>query len=321
MRITSGLLAAVAALLLWAGPAAAGKTGPVNFLYAGSGDLDTLRALLQRPDIGGVQIVYSWRSLEPGKDRYDFSAIERDLAVTDALGKELFIQIQDRFFSIEARNVPDYLMAEPRYGGGLAAQSDNAGEGQPAGHGWVAMQWNTAVRERYQALLRALAERFDGRVYGVNLPETAVDIDLKGDRTGFTCDGYFDAEMQNLAAARAVFTRSHVVQYVNFWPCEWDNDHDYMGRLFAYAAEHGVGLGGPDIVPYRKGQMKNSYPFFNRYKGKVNLVAMAVQEPTLTYRNPKTGKRFTKDEFVRFASDYLGADLIFWSAASPWLRN
>jgi hypothetical protein len=67
--------------------------------------------------------------------------------------------------------------------------------------------------------------------------------------------------------------------------------------------------------------MKNSYPFFNRYKGKLALVAMAVQEPTLTYRNPKTGKRFTRDEFVRFASDYLGADVIFWSTASPWLRH
>ncbi|MGK9236335.1 hypothetical protein KXS07_31425 [Inquilinus limosus] len=67
--------------------------------------------------------------------------------------------------------------------------------------------------------------------------------------------------------------------------------------------------------------MKNSYPFFNRYKGRLAFVAMAVREPTLTYNNPKSGRPFTKDEFVSFAGDYLGADLIFWSASAPWLRN
>lgn len=68
--------------------------------------------------------------------------------------------------------------------------------------------------------------------------------------------------------------------------------------------------------------MKNSYPFFNQYKSKLALVAMAVQEPTLTYKNPETGKPFSKEEFVQFAEDYLGADIIFWSTTSPgWLIN
>ncbi|WP_246225916.1 hypothetical protein [Chelativorans xinjiangense] len=322
MRISTSIGAVAAVLAALCGPASAGSgDAPANFLYTSSGSLEELRPVLERPDIDGVQIVYNWKSLEPSMGQYDFSAIEGDLAVADKLGKKLFIQVQDRFFSVEARNVPTYLTTEPQYGGGLVAQVDNAGEGQPVGHGWVAMQWNPAVRGRFQALIEALAETFDGRVFGVNLSETAADIDMKGDRTGFTCDAYFEAEMDNLAAAWAAFTESHVVQYVNFWPCEWANDHDYMGRLFEYAAGHGVGLGGPDIVPYRKGQMKNAYPFFNRYKGKLGLVAMAVQEPTLIYTNPKTGRPFTKDEFVSFASDYLGADVIFWSAESPWLKG
>ena len=47
---------------------------------------------------------------------------------------------------------------------------------------------------------------------------------------------------------------------------------------------------------------------------------MAVQEPTLTYRNPKTRKPFTREEFARYAGDYLGADIIFWSVEAPWLK-
>lgn len=292
-----------------------------NFVYTGSGDLEAAKPILARDDIGGAQIVYNWRMLEPEKGKYDFSRIEADLALVEGEGKKLFIQVQDRFFSPKARNIPDYLLDDPLYGGGLAPQFDNPGEGKVIGSGWVAMQWNPAVRERYQALLAALAERFDGRVYGVNLPETAIDLDEKNPPEGFSCDVYFAGEMENLAFARKAFSKSTVVQYVNFWPCEWENDHNYMGRIFEYAAANDIGLGGPDVIPYRKGQMKNSYPFFNKYKGKLSRVAMAVQEPTLTYKNPKTGKRFTKDEFVGFADDYLGADLIFWSTSSPWLKQ
>lgn len=292
---------------------------PRHFIYTSSGELTAAQPLLARSDIEGAQIVYSWRALEPTKGHYDFSAIERDLKTLQASGKQLFIQLQDRFFEPEARYVPDYLMQDPAYHGGLAPQFDNPGEGKPVGSGWVARQWDPAVRARYQALLAALARQFDGRVYGVNLPETAIDPDEKRPPEGFTCDRYFEGEMDNLAAARRLFTRSHLVQYVNFWPCEWDNDHDYMGRLFAFAHANRIGLGGPDIVPHRKAQMKNAYPLFHRYKGKLPLVAMAVQEPTLTYTNPASGKPFTKKEFVAFADDYLGADIIFWSTSSPWL--
>lgn len=67
--------------------------------------------------------------------------------------------------------------------------------------------------------------------------------------------------------------------------------------------------------------MNNSYTFLNKYKGKLPLVAMAVQEPTLTYTNPTTKKKFTRGEFVDFAENYLGVNIIFWSASAPWLKS
>lgn len=291
-----------------------------HFLYTGSDELTKIEPLLQRSDIEGVQTVYSWKSLEPEPGRYDFSGIERDLAYLQQRKKQLFVQVQDRFFLPTARHIPSYLLTDPAYGGGLVRQSDDS-EVNPGGSGWVAQQWNPALRQRFQALLTALAKQFDGRILGINLPETAIDIDRKRDKTRFSCDGYFNATLENMRFARQQFHRSAVVQYVNFWPCEWDNDHQYMSRTFATAAQEGIGLGGPDIVPWKKAQMKNAYPFFHQYKGKLPLVAMAVQEPTLRYVNPKTGKPFTRDQFVSFAKDYLGVDVIFWSVDSPWLRR
>ena len=290
-----------------------------NFVYTSAGGLPGAKRLLARHDISGVQVVYNWKLLEVSKDRYDFSKVENDLAFVKSLGKKMFIQVQDRFFSPEAKYVPNYLLSDPAYGGGIVPQMDNPGENKQPVLGWVAQQWNPSVRHRFQKLLQALAEKFDGRVYGINLPETAIDIDAKR-APGFTCGKYFKAEMENIAFARRVIKRSYVVQYVNFWPCEWNGDRDYMGRLFDFAARNNVGLGGPDIVPDNKAQMHNSYPLFFKYKGKLSLVAMAVQEPTLTYRNPKTGKPYSREEFENFGRSYLGANIIFWSVLSPWLK-
>ncbi|CAE14921.1 MULTISPECIES: hypothetical protein [Photorhabdus] len=94
-----------------------------------------------------------------------------------------------------------------------------------------------------------------------------------------------------------------------------------MSRFFNFASKNKIGLDGPDIVPYQSAQMKNTYPFFNRYKGKLDLVAMAVQEPTLTYTNPKTKKAFTQEEFTNFAENDLGANIIFWSTTTPRLKQ
>ncbi|MDC8104106.1 hypothetical protein MTQ00_06085 [Chryseobacterium sp. B21-037] len=292
-----------------------------NYIYTSSGDLHDLEKKIRSKEIGGVQIVYNWKSLEKEKDVYDFSRIENDLNFLSQLDRKLFIQLQDRFFEPEARYVPDYILKDKEYKGGLVPQYDNPGENKPVGNGWVTQQWNPEVQKRFQKLMGALAEKFDGRIQGINLPETSIDIEMKKDKTGFSCDRYFQAEIDNLKFAKEVFKKSNVLQYVNFFPCEWENDHQYMSRLFKFAKENNVGLGGPDIVPNKNAQMKNSYPFFNQYKGQLSLVAMAVQEPTLTYKNPKTKKPFTKEEFVEYAGNYLGVDIIFWSVETPWIRE
>jgi hypothetical protein len=214
------------------------------------------------------------------------------------------------------------MLDEPEYGGGLTRQFENSRPGEtPVAKGWIARQWDPEVRARFQALLAALAERFDGRIAGVVLTETAATVDRSTPPEGFDCDSYYAAETQNILFARRAFKRSHVVQYVNFWPCGWNNARGYMSRFFELAAANGIGVGGPDIVPYALGQMRNSYPFIRAYRDRVPIVAMAVQEPTLEYLNPQTGRRFTREEFEAFAVDYLGADVIFWSKDAPWLRS
>lgn len=297
---------------------------PTNYLFLDADDASDHRALLARSDIAGGQIIYPWRQLEPEKDRYDFSKLERDLAVTQCLHKKLFIIIGDRTFSLQWRGLPDYLSNDPVYQGGIVYQYDYPGaapDPNQVANGQVAMQWIPAVRQRFQKLLAMLAKRFDGSIAGIELGETAMDANLKEGEKGFTCDNYFDAEMENIAAARKSFRKSDVVMAANFWPCEWNDSHHYMSRAFAYAAANRIAVGGPDILPFNKAHMANAYRFLHDYRGRLKLVAMAVQEPTLEYVNPDTGKPFTKDEFVSFGRDYLGVDIIFWAYIAPWLKD
>ena len=308
-----------AAMLFITVPACAWPASkPRDFVYLGQDDLDQNLPILDRPDIAGAEVMYPWISLEPQKDHYDFSMIEHDLALTKARGKAMYIEILDRFFQPNARYVPKYLLNEPQYGGGLSPQIQS----KPVKmSGWVVRQWDPNVRHRFQALLKALAHRFDGRIAGIVLTETAIDLDKDSPPKGYSCDSYFNAELENALVARQAFKRSSVVQYVNFWPCDWANAQGYMSRFFDFAAAKHIGVGGPDIVPWQKAQMLNSYAFIRVYKDKVPIVAMAIQEPTLKYLNSETGKPFTRDEFKRFAAMYLGVDDIFWSKESPWLRD
>jgi len=311
------LCAAIPAPPASARPAAALR----NFVYLGQDDLDGALPILDRAEIAGAEVMYVWRNLEPRRGAYDFSMIEHDLALTRARGKGMFVEILDRFFAPDARHLPQYMLDEPEYGGGLARQFDVQRGRAPVPRGWIARQWDPAVRARFQALLAALARRFYGRIEGIVLTETAADVDRDAPPAGFDCDTYFAAETENALFARRAFRRSQVVQYVNFWPCGWHDAHGYMSRFFAFAAANRIGVGGPDIVRNWPGQMANSYPFIHAWRDRVPLVAMAVQEPTLDYLNPQTGRPFTREEFESFALDYLGVDIIFWTRDAPWLRN
>ena len=77
--------------------------------------------------------------MEREKDKYNFDAIENDLAFLEKHGKKLFIQLQDVSFDTVYVNVPAYLRADPVYNGGVALQYEYNGEDEsewPQGESW-----------------------------------------------------------------------------------------------------------------------------------------------------------------------------------------
>ena len=282
-------------------------------------------AFLETKSLEGAQVAYSWRQLEPGKDEYDFSAVREDLAFLTSKGKKLFIQIQDVTFNESLINVPRYLLKDPRYNGGADKQYRykyiNHIEENVSILGWMARRWDPAVQERFHKLLFALGKEFDGKIEGINFAETAFDIGDTGKLfpKGFTFENYRDGIITNMKALRRAFPKSAVLVYANFMPGEWlpTEDKGYLRAIYKAAKELRVGVGGPDLLPYKKGQMNNSYPLIRDVAGTVPI-GVAVQDGDYEHENPKTGKRVTIPEIVEFAKDYLKVDYIFWCTEEPY---
>ena len=230
------------------------------------------------------------------------------------------MQLQDRSFYLPNNPVPKYVRGVADYDNGSVIQCDgNQCDTTFIPSGWAASQWNTSLRSRFQLLLKSLSAAFDGRIHGINLPETAIGVN----RALFNFDPsrYVDGTLENAKYGRSVFRRSFFVRYVNFWPGENNNDHGYMSRAFESFAAHEIGVGNPDGIPFKPGQENNSYPFLSAYRDKVAISVIAVQEPDLNETNPDTQKPFTRQEFTDFAINCLGSDIIFWALSAPWLNE
>ena len=281
------------------------------------------RSFLDNPGAVGAQLKYSWRELEPARDQYEFGHIIADLEFLEQHGKKLFVQLQDVSFAEDIVNVPHYLQEDPQFSGGLAVQYDYEGDDESSAvfGGWVARRWDPAVRRRLINLLRELGARLDGRIEGLSLPETVVEFGETGRLfpPGYSHAVYFEAVKEIMTAAAEAFPRSHVIQYANFMPGERlpADDRGYLRGVYEHAAAIGVGVGGPDLLPHRKGQRANSLPLIAA-RNRETVAGLAVQWGNLQDRDPATGEKVSVDELYRFARYELRLDYLFWGVQEPF---
>jgi hypothetical protein len=136
---------------------------------------------------------------------------------------------------------------------------------------------------------------------------------------GYTNEVYRDAVVTNMKALKRAFPKSVVIQYANFMPGEWlpETDKSYLRTVYKEAKELGVGVGGPDLLPFRRGQNNHSYPLIGSLAGTVKT-GIAVQDGNYSDVDRTTGKRATVAELLAFASDQLKVDYIFWCTEEPY---
>jgi len=304
-------------------PAVGENSVPRSFIFFNR-DRERIRepGFLESDGIAGAHLKYTWRELEPERDRYELGPVLEDFEYLEEHGKRLFVQLQDVSFD-ERLNVPDYLVEDPAFSGGAARQYETAGsdDSDATFDGWVTRRWDPAVRVRFAKLLRALGRELDGRIEGINLPETAVGFRESGrlHPLGFTYEGYFEGVKATMSSAREAFPHSIVIQYANFMPGEAlpSNDKGYLRGVYRHAENAGVGVGGPDLLPHRQGQRTHSLPLIAA-RGPGVPAGLAVQWGNLEDVNPDTGLPVTVGELYEFARDSLRLDYIFWGVQEPY---
>ena len=301
-----------------------------HFVYFAR-DREALRdhPFLSNDRFRGAQIMYAWKNLEVAEGQYDFSEIEEDYAYLLARGKRLFVQLQDATFSLERHAIPDYLR-DVRYDGGEFLQRDD--EGRIVG--WVAKRWNGRVQERFARLLDALGAQFDGRIEGINLQETAIEIRVRNGRdSAYTHEAYVAGVQANMRAMRAAFPRSTTLQYANFMPGEWlpGMDKGRLRSVYQYGEEIGVGLGAPDLMVRRQGQLNHALAMMHEGTYTVPL-GIAVQDGNYAeatweadLQSPNGSGEGPRRSIVpllhAFAADFLRVDYMFWVNQAPYFEE
>lgn len=298
-----------------------------HFIYFGH-DRDRIRdtSFLNNEHIIGAQLIYTWKELEPKENQYNLDLIQDDLDFLTSKGKRLFIQLQDvTFDTILSKPVPAYLITDKRYHGGINIQYETKDfDKLTRQEGYVTRRWDMSVAERYNKLLILLGGRFDGKIEGLNLPETSVGFGNTGKLypEGFSPEIYRNAVIKYMAMTKKAFPQSVVIQYANFMPGTWPHRADkiYLQSLFEFASKNNIGMGGPDLKIYQQPFMNHSYKFLREYSHAITS-GVAVQDGNYEVINPKTNKRVTTKEIYDFANEYLSLDYIFWSTEEPFYTN
>jgi hypothetical protein len=278
-------------------------------------------AFLHLATLDGAQIKYTWRELEPERDRYDLSAIRHDVEYLAAHGKRLFVQLQDVSFDSAIVNTPRYLERDSAFHGGIAPQYETKGDSGVRIAGWTARRWDPAVQARWWRLIDTLGRAFDTQIEGITLPETALDIGPDTTRwpSGFSPGRYRDAVIENMTALKHAFPRSVAMQYGNFMPGERlpADDHGYLKSVYGAAVRLHVAMGGPDLLPHQRGHMLHAYPLL-RAHAREGVTGIAVQEGNYERVDPCLGRPPSIAELVAFAKSDLGVRYIFWFTEEPF---
>jgi len=275
---------------------------------------------LKHSGFKGAQIMYSWAQLEVSEGEYDFSIISEDYNYLKSKGRKLFIQLQDTTFNPKYKGIPEYLIDE-KYDGGTIYQRDDSGEPE----GWAAKRWNKNVQVRFASLLNALGQDFDGKVEGINLQESSIGVSNEYDKS-FTPELYTQSLKVNMLALKTAFPQSTTMQYANFLPGEWLpwEDKGYLKSIYQYGEKIGVGLGAPDLMVRRKGQLNHAITMMHENEFSVPL-GIAIQDGNYIGQTNSTDVVENHKNIVPllhgFANDFLKVDYMFWVDQKPYFNT
>ena len=228
-----------------AAPAQGIKWHPGHYIMFGTNDtpsqvLANMDEIARDTAIKGVQVRIRWSSIEKSKGVYDFTSIDAYLRKLKSLPvpKRLVVRIIDRRFNTTSTSgiVPDYLMKESIYRGGLARTKT----------GYAARLWEQPVMDRLIALYRAIGTRYDADPFfeGIATEETTLALDRANWPAGYSHAALTTQYKRLVTGARAAMPRSNVFLYTN-----WMGADSLASDLIQSLTDPSAAAGGSNIIP------------------------------------------------------------------------
>lgn len=270
----------------------------------------------------GVVIRYRWSDLEPAKDVYDFSTIDKHLTELAVRKRRLVIllELRSSVDYSQAELVPDYVKAGMLYEGGIFPYS---GSRSTDIKGYNIKLWNPLVRDRLAALVRELGERFNSHPYfeGFGLTETAMGKPLIT-LSNAEIDGYYNNIISINQQMRQHFPNTLVFQFINY-------PRQVIESFVNNMKKTGMALGCPDVFVDEPGLFydatknppKGIYSYYPELSGKIPLT---IQIEKANYENTRyDGKGYqpTISELLTFARHKLDVNYIFWTRSPDYFAE
>jgi hypothetical protein len=285
--------------------------------------------LLRLPGVRGIQLRYDWKALEPTPNTFDFGPVKSSYADSERsiradlwrcaqAGSLLIAFIEDKSFDGSHITPTDLRAAAYEQAWTLNGNS-----------GYTAARWNSTIVSRWGALIEALGAAFDSdpNFHGIAFPETATSLDAAArTASGYTATDYRDAIIAQLQTASDSFPTSRVFWYQNFMPTPATDFHlDTVVETVKTWPNHGVIMGGPDILPDSTAINDRVMP---RYLAQFCEIDLFCSFQNDSYRHVHTttspdarvpgltwtpGSTWTMDDMFVFASDYMQLNYIVWN--------
>jgi hypothetical protein len=296
------------------------KWHPGNYMLTYKGapqsQLDSIR---NEPYVIGAVRRYYWAQLEPSAGVYDFSAIESDLKYLKSMPtpKRLVIQLYDREYraNTPVGFIPNYILEDARYGGKEGWYLNNGSRWYgvaPAKSGYIARNWDPAVMDRWIALFRAVAARFDNEPYLEAVSGQETTPGLKGNLPpDYSREKLANEVKRWVSEVVPAFPRTNVLIYTN------DLGGQVAG-LIDHCFKNRCAVGGLDTMPTHDYSLTSSGPTEGQlvimganggpgYARKMPVMFIVSNPSLIGKEGPNT-----PDAIYRYSTERLGVTHLFW---------
>jgi hypothetical protein len=253
--------------------------------------------LTNEATIQGIMVRFWWYDLEPERDEYDFTLIDRYLQALRELNttKRLVVRVMDRRFSTRRslNMLPDYLLEDPVFNGGFVRSST----------GFAARIWERPVMDRLIALYQAIGERYDSEPLfeGAFTEESTLSFHAPNIPEGYSNELLVAQYLRFLPAVKPTMPTSNL-----FFNANWIGSPILMSQLVQAIHDAGVGGGGSNVIPGRltQGQQVLTGVYGADYRLQLPI-ANGVERADL-----RAG--FTPEQIALYAYDTLRTHYLFW---------